>query len=448
MGSLYVQTSGSSNNSGTTDQDQPNLIGSAATVAGAVVTLDGSPDLSALITSGATQSAINIASASNSNQTIFWITAFDNVLKTVTVTPSPTGVVSSAWNIGGRFYLGPTGAPQNARIEAALRAGDVAIFNDSPFPQAAVIWTFRNVGTSAAGFATIKGKAGTLPVLTTTSNNAVVTPGSICWVENLQLVGQGSTACITMASNAGVLYNAVVRANGGSAVNATAGAGMRIIRCDLSSVSGAGITQSGSQAIIIGNYIHDCGGDGITLSANGQIAAVLQNVITKCAGRGINLSGAPTTSAFVEFIANNTITNCGNSGLEVADADSPLSLFNNILADNGDAAGEANIEWVAGTGELVSIHGYNTVFSEFGTAPINFTVNSQIPATEFTTNPRLVDAAGGNMEIEPGSPALNTGFPGAFSGALTTGSPSQGAVVPKPASQSGQTVDTALTIRL
>lgn len=448
MGTLYLQTTGSSNNSGTTDQDAANLIGAAATVVGAVVTLDGSPDLTGIVTSGATQSAINIAGATNSNQTIFWITAADNILKTVTVTPSPTGVVSNAWAIGGRVYLGPTGSPQNARIEAALRAGDVAIFNDSPNPQAAVIWTFRNAGTTAAGFATIKGKTGTRPILTATSNVAVVTPASTCWVENLQLVGQGSTAPITMASNAGVLYNCIIRATDGSGVNATAGAGMRIIRCDISSVSGGGITQSGSQGCILDNYIHDCGADGIKMSAAGQITAIVGNIISACAGRGIYLSGAPTTSAFLELISNNTVANCGDSGLEVADADSPVTLLNNIFVNNGDAAGEANIEWASGTGELVSIHGYNTIFSQFGTAPINFTVNAQIPASEFTTNPLLVDSAGGNMEIEPTSPALNTGFPGAFSGALTTGSPSQGAVTPEPASAGTQTIDTALTLRV
>jgi hypothetical protein len=153
MGTLYIDTGGSATNSGSSDQNAAELSGSAATVAGSVVSLDGSPDLSGLSTSGANQAAIHINDATNSNRKIFWISAVDNTAKTVTVDVAPTGIVSSAWAIGGRHVLTP------AAIEGALRAGDTAIFNNSPATRTGTFWTFRAAGTTAAGWAKLKGKA-------------------------------------------------------------------------------------------------------------------------------------------------------------------------------------------------------------------------------------------------------------------------------------------------
>lgn len=446
MGTLYISTTGSITNSGCTDTAAALLSGAAATVAGAVVTLDGSPDLSGLVTSGATQSTIFIADASNSNQKIFWVTAVDNVLKTVDVTPSPTGVVSSAWKIGGRFYLGATGSPQNTSIEAALRAGDTAIINDSPSPQAAVIWTFRNAGNNSSGFAKIIGKTGVRPVLNTTNTSSVVVCQTLSWLENVECDQDGASGDAITPGTACVIYNVKV-SDAGTGGIATA-AGMRVIGCEITGTGANGIGGGGASAIIVGNYIHDLIGNGINPSSAGPTWAIIGNIIARCTGRGINLPGAASSSAGAVLTYGNTIYGCGNSGFEVADADMPITMFNDIFANNGDAAGEANIEWVAGTAELTSIHGYNTIYSPTGVAPINFTPNSQIPASEFITNPLLVIPGGGNFAIAAGSPALNTGFPGVFLGGLTTGTPSQGAVAPALASGSGDVIDQSITIRM
>lgn len=114
-GTLYVDPGGSATNSGSTDQNAANLTGTAATAVGTTGHARWLAHLSGLVTSGANQSVIHLNQATNANQKIFWITAFDNGAKTVTVDVVPTGITSSAWAIGGRHVL------TNASIEGAVR---------------------------------------------------------------------------------------------------------------------------------------------------------------------------------------------------------------------------------------------------------------------------------------------------------------------------------------
>ena len=438
MGTLYIDTGGSITNSGCTDQNAANLTGAAATVSGAVVTLDGSPDLSGLITSGATQSSIYLAQATNTGQKIFWITAFDNTAKTVTVTPSPTGVASSGWAIGGRFHLGATGSSVAANIQRVTRAGDTIIINNSPAQQSTSILLFFNSGDSTNGFITIKGKQDVRPLLKTTGNANVLSLTSFMWLENVEIQNGFAGTAAALSIGGGrvgcVVYNVKVSMAGGHGMDIGGSTATRIVNCEIAGTGvgtpGAAISQSSNQLLASGNYIHNCTGSGIILAGTTLAALIVNNIISTCSDRGIYLSGAPTSSAEAAMIVNNTIYGCGNSGLEVTDADTAVTLFNNIFSSNGDAAGEANIEWVAGTGEVCSIHGYNTIYSPSAVAPINFTLNAQIPGTEFSSDPMFVNPSQGDFRLGIGSPALNTGFPGTFLGALTISSPSQGAVAP------------------
>lgn len=437
MGQIFIDTGGSADNSGSTDQNAADLSGAAATVAGAVVTLDGSPDLSGLVTSGTTQSSININGTTNSNQTIFWITAVDNIGKTVTVTPSPTGVVSNAWKIGGRHLL------TSARVEGALRAGDVAIFNNSPAAANAPLWTFRNAGNSTSGFAKIIGKAGVTVTLNSTGTTNVITSGpALTWIENLTLDQDGATGTVCNLGAAGsVIYNCKIIDGGGIGI-AAASTGCRIIGCSITGVGASCIDVTGSsgQAIIYGNYIRSgAGTNGITVSGSSPHTIIVNNNIAAQVGRGILYSGA-SASSLLALIYGNTIFGCGNSGLEVTDAATPLTLMNNIFMNNGNAAGESNVEWVAGFGEAVSFHGWNIFNNQSGAdAPINFTLNAQVPGTELTTDPLFTNAAAGDFSLQITSPAINAGFPGTFPGGASVGFLALGAA--QPAGQGAAFVD-------
>ena len=96
--------------------------------------------------------------------------------------------------------------------------------------------------------------------------------------------------------------------------------------------------------------------------------------------------------------------------------------MNNIFSENGNAAGEFNVEWVSGAAEYVSFHGWNVFYHSGGGGGANLsglTVNAQVASSEFTTDPAFTNAAGGDFSIGSTSPAKATGYPGAFLGGST-----------------------------
>jgi hypothetical protein len=412
MATFYVKTTGNASNSGSSDNDSPDLSGSAATVAASVVTLDGSPNLSALITAaGPTQSTIYINDATNSNQKLFKITAFDDTLKTVTVSVAPTGVASSAWRIGGRLVWTP------ANIEAALAAGDIVEFGDSPATRTTTYITCRTSGDSTSGPITFKGKTGVRPVLNVTNTSVVITSNTQTnWlIENLELDQDGATGNVISAANGWVIRNVKISDGGTDGIN-TSGI-IAVIGCEITNLLvGHGINSTGVSAVIIGNYIHDVtAGNGITLSSSAPSHTVVNNIVDSNGGKGIILSGAATSQANVNVISGNTIYGNGDSGLEVSDADVVVILMNNIFSENGNAAGEYNVEWAAGTAELHGFHGYNVFYSTGGGGSGNvsgLTVNS----TESTSNPNLTNPASGDFTINASSSAAARGYPGALLG--------------------------------
>lgn len=416
MGTLYFQTTGAATNSGSSDNNSADLSGSAASVAASIVTLDGSPDLSGVSTSGATQAAIYLAQATNSNQKVFWITAVDNTLKTVTVSVAPTGVTSSGWAIGGRMVWTP------ANFEAAVRAGDILQINDSPAARTTTFLTCRVNGDSTSGNITLRGKAGVRPVLNVTNTSVVITGNSATnWTfNNLEADQDGASGNAISGFGVGCWFdNIKVSDAGGIGIN-SGSSSARITGCEVANVGSVGISFGiGTFGQISGCYVHDCAGDGIVISGANPTGAILDTIVDTCAGNGINLSGASTTQGHCATIRHCTVYGCTGAGLIVADADTVVDFKNNAFSEN--AAG--NVTWSAGTAELVSSHGYNVFYKSSGTNLTNVTANG----TEFTTDPLFTDAAGGNFAIGNTSPAAGAGFPGQFLGG-SVGYPDIGAV--------------------
>lgn len=405
MGTLYVDTGGSVTNSGSTDTNAASLTGAAATAVTTVITLDGAPNLSGLITSGATQSSIYLGQATNANQKIFWITAFDNTLKTVTVNVAPTGIVSSSWAIGGRHVL------TNASIEGTVRAGDTVIFNNTPASRTGSSWTFRNAGDSTSGFAKITGKSGVRPVLNTTNAATGVITLAMCWVENLE-VTSGALGIMNAASGA-VIYNVKISncPNGG----ASSTGGNRFINCEVTGASSFGFSSTGTLNVTyIGCYIHDNTGDGIQITGLSS-PTIINCIIDTNGGRGILYSSANVAPVALRLTLQGcTIYGNGDSGLEVTDADSVVIMINNIFQDNGNAAGEYNVEWVAGDADFTSSH-FNNCYFKSSNNLLGLTPNS----TEIITDPQFINAASGDFRIKVTSPCRATGTPGAFLGGST-----------------------------
>jgi hypothetical protein len=300
-----------------------------------------------------------------------------------------------------------------ANIEGALRAGDIVQFNDSPASSASTLLTCRAAGTAAGGMIQVRGKSGVRPTLTCSGTVNVIAPNAqAAWhISNLEIVQTGASGNALSDAGSGWLFeNLKVSDAGQVGISITVG-GTRVIGCDIGggSITDGIATTTGVQVTIVGNYIHDVSDVGIEFSgANMNGALIAHNVIDTCGGRGVHIvSSSVAQGAMNVIMINNTVYNCGNSGLEVTDADTGVVLLNNIFQDNGNAAGEYNVEWVAGAAEYLGYHAYNC-FYKSGNNLSGLTANS----TEVTTDPLFTDAANGDFSLGSSSPCKATGFPG------------------------------------
>lgn len=409
---LYIDTGGHAQGSGSTDNATPTVSGaSGAAVAGTTVTLTGA-DLSGVVADGSQTIFIN--DATNSNQKVFKITAVDDTLDTVTVDVAPTGtIVDSAWGIGGRFVY------DSARFEAALAAGWTVIVNDSPASKSADFLTMRATGNSTDGFITVRGKSGLRPKFTVTNTTQCIelATGGMWWFENLEFEQQGASGtCVNLgAANGTVLRDIKISDAGGVGISASST--VRISRSEITGCGGDAISLSGSSAVhsVVGCHIHDNAGKGIVHSGTNPGLTALCNVIDSNGAQGIHLSGASTTTTHVANIIGNTLYGNGDSGIQIDDADTQVNLLNNIFSENGNAAGEFNVEWVAGAAERNSIHSNNIFFHSGGGGGANLS-GLTANATESTSDPLFTNAAGGDFSVGSSSPAKASAYPGQLLG--------------------------------
>lgn len=413
MGTIYIDTGGSANNSGSSDNNTADLTGTAATHLGSgVVQLDAGTNLSGVITTpGPTQSSINIAGATNTNQTIFWITAVDDALDQVTVTPIPTGMTTNAWKIGGRHVLTAN------RVTNAVRAGDTVLVNNSPAAAATTIFTFAVAGDSTSGYAKVVGKIGTRPVFNTTNTASCVTASvAYAWLENVELDQDGASGVAFTAAANSRLVNVKISDCGGNGVSLSSA--VAVLHSEITGAGGDALNAGNVGLIeIVGNYIHDNTGDGLETAVTNAstLTTILFNIFDTNGGRGIAITGAAVAGTGPVFIWNNVLYVNGNSGIEVTDADSAVFMENNIFQDNGNAAGEYNAEWLAGAAELIGYHGYNCFYHQGGGGGANL-LGLTANATEVTTDPLFTNPGSGDFTLQTSSPCKATGFPGQFLG--------------------------------
>jgi hypothetical protein len=416
MGTLYAQSTGTNTNSGSSDNASADvtLTVHATYVSGTTVQITvNTGSIAALPTSGATQAAVYFPDANNgSSRKLFWITAVDDVSspKTITVDTAPTGLTAgtSVGSIGGRIVL------PALNHEAAVRPGDVVMVNDN-MSNAAILFTFRQSGDDTSGPAIIRGKAGTRPTLTVTggSQQVVAFAGGItgCTVEHLELVNSNATnGSVTVLNSSCAVIDCKISDSPTTGISLGASQNAAYIAfCEITGCAGDAIIGANNRSIsVIGCYIHGNGGDGIQMdSAAGHY---IDNLIVDNSGRGIylnySLTGPP---GFSIFISGNTIANNGNSGLEATDSSNPVVLVNNIFFDNGNAAGEYNVESAAGTFETYGWHGYNLFYHSVGTpgGPENFS-NLVAKSTESTSDPLFTNEAAGDYTLQSSSPAKAT----------------------------------------
>ena len=446
---IYFDTGGCESGSttrcsGTTDSASATVGSASATITCSATTYTGStpgcsfsgtPNLSGVATDGS--QAVFLNCATNANQKIFFISAVNDGSDLVQTTTTPTGCTasSSAWGIGGRMIYAP------ANWEAAIRAGDTVIFNNTPASRSGA--DFISVRVTGTGTAPIKimGKAGVRPVLQITDTNNIVDLMSSSlthyWFENLELDQDGASGdCIDELGPNSVVYNVKIIDCGGQAIDLAINSNGDPAYVLQSDISGAGTTAAirinqQNHGVIVNNYIHDNAVDGIQGNTIGLATFILNNVIESNSGRGIQIVGG-SAGGLVSVIAN-TIALNGNSGWEDALNITSVILMSNIFYNNGDAAGEYNFEDTLAAVELNGVHGYN-IFHDSGSGDnlLNLTAN----ATESTADPLFVDSANGDFRLLAGSPARLTGNPivglTTNTTAALTGYPDMGALNTKP----------------
>lgn len=409
---IYFDTGGSALGSGSSDAAAPThsstINGVTVSVSGTTVTFSAPLDLSAVPTDGSATIFIN--DATNTNWKIFKITSVNDGADTLVVDTAPTGTITvSTWGIGGqRIYA-------SADHEGAQAPGWIFQFNNSPASKTTDFITQRVAGTAAAGLVTYRGKAGTRPVLNVTNTTQCIQGAANIhyWsISNLEFDQDGASGNVVDAINGAntEITNIKVSDGGGIAINFTNNCVLSF--SELTGVLGDGLNMS-ANANSFGNYIHDVGGDGIESTSTTPGLRVIASIIDTAAGRGIYCSGAIAANTVIGSVINgNSIYLCGDSGFEVADTDFSLSVFsNNIFQDNGNAAGEFNIEVLSSFWP----HSYNLYYHQGGGGGANLsglTANT----TELTSDPLFVDAPNGDFRLNSTSPAKATGFPGQFLG--------------------------------
>lgn len=430
-GTIYVQTTGAATNSGSTDTDAATLSNTTAGEAGTTISLNAGTDLSAVVTAaGPTQSSIYLTNATVSNRKIFWITAKDDGADTVTVDTDPvcTADACGAWAIGGRFVW------TSASIEGSLRAGDTVIINDTPATKTADFITMRTSGDGTSGYITVRGKTGVRPVLGVTNTNQVIECASQnnWWFENLEFDQDGASGNVVAISSCVnmVFYNIRIVDGGGVGINSNNL--IQLINSEITGITDDGVNLSAASGYIVGNYIHDNGGDGLEYSTAGPAGTVIGNIFDTNAGRGVFLSGGSTAfqGRFTVF-EGNTIYGNGNSGFEVTDADTEVALQNNIFQENGNAANEWNVEWAAGNADYVSSHGWNNFYHSncqgSGTGGPACVTGLTVGATEINADSLMVNPGSGDFDLQSASPCKGVGLQGTFLGGSTVSYNSMGA---------------------
>lgn len=411
VGIIYMDTaangSASASFSGTTDTTTPTVSGTTATAVTTTITLDAGTVLTGVSTAG--DQAIFLSQATNTNQKIFWITnssGSGGATPTVTVSVAPTGITTSSWAIGGRMIL------TAANYEAALRPGDTVLFNISPASSASTLVTARVSGDATTGFIYLKGKAGVRPNLQLTGASVVLAVGAInsWWVENLELSTTSTSGLIGSLTGQGWVFNNVKfthTSGGGSAIHINASGYFTLLNSEFNISSGTGncITTT-VNLTAIGNYFHGSGGDAINNNIVQPSSRIVNNIFSSNV-RGINLPASSTTQANSVLIYGNTFYANTTAGLEVANANTAVTLVNNIFVNDGT---HANVIWDAGNAQLVSTHYNNIFYASGGTNLTGLTPNS----SELTTNPLLNNPGSGDFTLQTGSPAIAAGIPGAF----------------------------------
>lgn len=419
------------------------LTGTAAATSGdgLTATLDGSPDLSSVLTDGTHVVWLNDTTANARNFAA--ITGKDNTAKTVTVSNAfAFSLTGKTWAIGGK--RASIGSTTSRRLVEQSASGDwmpgwTVRFASGHAETLSAALTLRRAGNITDG-----------PMRFEASPNAAVMP-SLTWSANV--------SGLTISSSGKKIRGIKLRNTNATKSNAAILIGnamqnVAVVKCTLGE-TGAGWLQGVSYAqnnhgtveilcndigfcsvgvscsstsTIAGNYLHDLSSHGI-LGNSSHVIFAINNVFASIGGDGIRTSTAMATLAALSNTFD-SVTGNGINILDVTPATEHVTIFNNNFS-NVTGFG---ISWAvtAAAAEFVVSQIWNNNFYQC-TAGVSNPADL-VQEDQFGLDPQYVNAAGGDYTI--GNSGLTShGFPGSIGAA--SNHLSVGAIQPASGASSG-----------
>jgi hypothetical protein len=164
---------------------------------------------------------------------------------------------------------------------------------------------------------------------------------------------------------------------------------------------------SGNGNAVIGCYIHDVGGIGISCTGNGW-STIMYNIIKKPWGVGISFGGTSGPNV----IAHNTIDNGQSDGIVLTSQAivTYAILFNNIVS-NCSQSGKTGLKVTSGTAAtsdgINKLIDYNCIYN-CTTAYSGISAG----AHDISTDPQYSNQSSGDYRLGSASPCKAAGFPG------------------------------------
>lgn len=421
------------------------LTGTAASYALQVITLDGSPDLSGVDTTGLHV----IYLQTTTGVRFFKITAVDDSADTVTVTGIVGGTATGlAWAIGGKRNS-PFDTDDDGSTTSGLAAGWTVDIEYTGSTYSGTGLTWQKDGNTTDGPITYTSSSSTRPTLQSDSGANVDTinldSADHIVISNLKVHnarGFGTGVSCVYSNHSGNASNLVIDNNEFSVGNCTTGVMIRTGRapsdCRISNnhFNGAGSTATtiaavdwgsaaGNDAIhstlIFGNFFDRLTGNGISLKRNLSIV-IAGNIFDGCAN-AIALD-VESRSEAAKIIAN-TFYNPTADGISIAAGNNQLglSILNNIFSGAGAYA-------VHSESEFPKIYSDGNCYynSTSGVSPAGAT-GIVLGPNDITTDPGMTDPANQDFTLTTSASAKGAGVPGSWQGLTgNDGSPDIGAI--------------------
>ena len=398
--------------------------------------------------------AIQIVSGTNFVRDLYWIVSYTNSSSVVvdrTVCSNAAGCTAGTGQLGGalatlRDFAAPggNGIPNLLTTTSLLVPGNIVNLrgsgNSDPAPGSIDYdfsqgyWMFPS-GSSSGGVITILGFNGRPEI---GYCGLVFYGSSFVTVNNVKTV-QTTGAYLTYGlGNTGVsIINSILDQNGYDSTQWQAQTAATFINNE---VRNSGSPAAGNNYaivapaignIVIGNYIHDVRGGGVSFGGNtggtligNIIANVRANDSVHVANTGVNYS---------TVIAANTIDNGAGNGISLGALSDVqhTQIYNNIIS-NHSGSGKYGLSFPTGQAandQQKPLVDFNDLYNNTG-AYHNVTAG----AHDLALNPSY---AGSTNYAATNTGLFNLGSPGAFPGGLSTSYVTMGAVIPQIGSSSG-----------